>query len=181
MEWGKMGMDPIKVVNFFNERILYALVPRDFTENKGIAISQTGTSSLDMLNLWARGEQAEIERPFLAEWDRILALNGKEGWRVEIVWREMTPDSGPEIWNRVRIARDVGVFTPDEIREIAGYPPLTEDQRAEIARIPAKGSNPGDKVDFGSNNGTDDRADVGPNPPPASFNDPDKKIDGTPQ
>jgi len=23
--------------------------------------------------------------------------------------------------------------------------------------------------------------DVGPNPPPASFNDPDKKIDGTPQ
>lgn len=181
MEWGKMGMDPIKVVNFFNERILYALVPRDFTENKGIAISQTGTSSLDMLNLWARGEQTEIERPFLAEWDRILALNGKEGWRVEIVWREMTPDSGPEIWNRVRIARDVGVFTPDEIREIAGYPPLTEDQRAEIARIPAKGSNPGDKVDFGSNNGTDDRADVGPNPPPASFNDPDKKIDGTPQ
>ena len=181
MEWGKMGMDPIKVVNFFNERILYALVPRDFTENKGIAISQTGTSSLDMLNLWARGEQTEIERPFLAEWDRILALNGKEGWRVEIVWREMTPDSGPEIWNRVRIARDVGVFTPDEIREIAGYPPLTEDQRAEIARIPAKGSNPGDKVDFGSNNGTDDRADVGPNPPPASFNDPDKKINGTPQ
>jgi len=176
MEWGKMGLDPIKVVNFFNERILYALVPRDFTENKGIAISQTGTSSLDMLNLWARGEQTEIERPFLAEWNRILELNGKKGWRVEIVWREMTPDSGPEIWNRVRIARDVGVFTPDEIREIAGYPPLTEDQRNEIARIPAKGNNAGDKVDF-----SDGREDVDTNPPPASFNDPDKKIDGTPQ
>lgn len=142
IEWGKMGLDPIQVVNFFNERILYALVPRDFTENKGIAISQTGTSSLDMLNLWARGEQTEIERPFLAEWDRILALNGKEGWRVEIVWREMTPDSGPEIWNRVRIARDVGVFTANEIREIAGYPPLTNDQQEEISNMPGKGHNP---------------------------------------
>lgn len=179
MEWGKMGLDPVKVVNFFNERILYALVPRDFTENKGIAITQTGTSSLDMLNLWARGEQSEIERPFLAEWNRILALNGKEGWRVEIVWREMTPDSGPEIWNRVRIARDVGVFTPDEIREIAGYPPLTEDQREEIAKIPAKGSNPGDKVDFSSgDDDTDDREDAGLNPPPASFNTPKKSAKG---
>jgi hypothetical protein len=121
-----------------------------------------------MLNLWARGEQAEIEKPFLAEWDRILKLNGKDGWRVEIVWREMTPDSGPEIWNRVRIARDVGMFTPDEIREIAEYPPLTEDQRKEIARIPAKGNNAGDKVDFG----IDDKSpqEFIPNPPPASFN-----------
>ena len=172
LDWSKMAIDPIKVVNFINERVLYALVPRDFTENKGIAISQTGTSSLDMLNLWARGEQAEIERPFLAEWDRILSLNGKDGWRVEVVWREMTPDSGPEIWNRVRIARDVGMFTPDEVREIAEYPPLTEDQRKEIARIPAKGNNAGDKVDFGA----DKKEDGEPNPPPASFNQGGKKV-----
>jgi len=171
LDWSKMAIDPIKVVNFINERILYALIPRDFTENKGIAISQTGSSSLDMLNLWARGEQTEIETKFLEEWKRILKENGKEGWRVEIVWRDMTPDSGQEIWNRVRIARDVGVFSPDEMREIVEYPPLTEDQRKEIAKMPAKGNNAGDKLDFNA-----DKTD-GPNAPPASFNGPPNSAD----
>jgi hypothetical protein len=154
MDWTDNGLNPMEVVNFYNERILYALIPRDFTENKGIAISNTGTSSLDMLNLWARGEQHEIEEPFLRIWDKILEENGFPGWRVEFVWKEMTPDSGDQLFNRMRVARDVGVFTPDEMREMVEYPPLTEDQRKEIERIPAKGNNPGDKLGFVDPNGS---------------------------
>jgi hypothetical protein len=163
LDWSKMAIDPIKVVGFLNERILYALVPRDFTEVKASTLGQSGSSNLDMLNLWARGEQHEIEGPFLAEWVSILAANKKPGWRVEIVWREMTPDSGAELWNRVRIARDVGVFTPDEIRELVEYPPLTEDQSEEITNMPAKGNNSGGGLGFGGEvpDGTSDDPKMG--------------------
>lgn len=173
LDWSKMAIDPIKVVNFINERILYALIPRDFTENKGTAISQTGSSSLDMLNLWARGEQDEIEQVFLREWRSILATNGKVGWRVEIVWRDMTPDSGKELWDRVRIARDVGFFTADEGREIVGYPVLSASQREELASMPSKGSNPGDKLDFGDPSKSNVNAEPGAFNGPA--NSPNKK------
>jgi hypothetical protein len=149
LDWSKMAIDPIKVVGFLNERILYTLVPRDFTEVKASTLGQSGSSNLDMLNLWARGEQHEIEGPFLAEWNNILIANKKPGWRVEIVWREMTADSSAELWNRVRIARDVGVFSANEIREIVEYPPLTAGQVEEIAAMPAKGSNPSEGLGFG--------------------------------
>lgn len=149
LDWSKMAIDPIKVVGFLNERILYTLVPRDFTEVKASTLGQSGSSNLDMLNLWARGEQHEIEAPFLQEWKGILRENSKAGWRVEIVWREMTADSSAELWNRVRIARDVGVFTADEIRELVEYPPLTTDQAEEISNMPQKGNNPGNGLGFG--------------------------------
>ena len=125
-------LNPMDVIDHFERRILYTIIARDFTEQMGQAISHSAAPGLSLLTLMARNEQDEISEPFCEWWNKILEANGYEGWRVTIEWRDLTEDSEDQMYMRSEIAAKVGAWTIDEIREIAGWEPLTDDQRDEL-------------------------------------------------
>lgn len=125
-------LDPMAIIDHFERRILYTIIARDFTEQMGQAISQSGAPGLSMLVLMARNEQDEIAEPFCEWWEKILEANGYEGWSVSIEWRDLTEDTEDQMYMRSEIAAKVGAWTIDEIREIAGWEPLTKTQKDEL-------------------------------------------------
>ena len=123
----KIAIDPIRVVQFLETRILYALIPRDFTEQSGQAVSKTSAPTLKLLVLVADGWRARASKPFTDMWAEILEENGYPGWTVEIVWKELDPTDEKAIYDRAAVANGMGIFTEDEIREMVGYEPKPED------------------------------------------------------
>lgn len=123
----KMAIDPIRVVEFLERRILYALIPRDFTEQSGQAVSKTSAPTLKLLVLVAEGWRTRAAKPWIELWQEILADNGYKGWKVEIVWKELDPTDEKSLYDRVSVANSMSVFTEDEIRDMVGYEPKPED------------------------------------------------------
>jgi len=119
----KMPIDPMKVIDHYERRILYSIIARDFTEQTGQAISQTAKPGLTLLILMAKSEQEEIAAPFIEFWKKIFDLNGLDGWSVEIEWRPFEETSDEMMYRNAEIAAKIGAWTEDEIREIAGWPP----------------------------------------------------------
>ena len=117
----KLAIDPIRVVQFLETRILYALIPRDFTEQSGQAVSKTSAPTLKLLVLVAEGWRSRSSKALLEMWSEILEENGYKGWKVEIIWKELDPTDEKLIYDRAAVAKGMGVFTEDEIRDMVGY------------------------------------------------------------
>ncbi len=128
----KLAIDPTKVIDHYEKRILYTLIARDFTEQTGQAISQSAKPGLTLLVLMARSEQEEIAEPFIELWKQILEANGKVGWSIEIQWRDLIEASETELYTQAKLAMEVGAWTKDELRDIANWSALSDEQKIEL-------------------------------------------------
>lgn len=121
------------IVSYYESRILDALIPKNFTDSDKAGSLSSNAANLDVLTLYVRGEQHEIEEPFLKLWHEILTANGLDGWKVEIVWRDLNPVAESEKFKQLEIAVKAGIFTEDELREMVGYPAKPEEEIEEAA------------------------------------------------
>jgi len=131
----KLAIDPMKVIDHYERRILYTIIARDFTEQTGQAISQSAAPGLTLLILMARSEQDEISAQFIEFWKQIFEANNLPGWSIEIEWRPFIESPDETLYKNADVVSKIGSWTSDEIREIAGWPPLSEDQKAELSGI----------------------------------------------
>jgi hypothetical protein len=127
-----LPINPIDVVQSYEIRILYALIPRDFTEQSGTAISQSGAPNLKLLTLVAEGWREKVSRPFIEMWDKVLEDNGYPGWHIEIEWVDLDAENESELYKRAETAfKMTDTFTQNEIRSIAGWPAKSDKDIAE--------------------------------------------------
>jgi hypothetical protein len=129
----KLCIDPMQVITSYEERVLKALVPRDFLESQNGGSGGLGKSNaagLELLMMIAEGWRERVAKTFIEMWNTILEENGYEGWKVEVEWKELDPTDESELFKRAAIAFGMtNLFTEDEIREIAGKPPMSEEDK----------------------------------------------------
>ena len=112
-------------------KIVQYVICRDFTENQGSSLSGSSASGLEFLKLRAEGQREDIFEKFAEFYNNILKENGKEGWKVRPVWKELEPKN---LLNDAMIAKamvESGVFTENEVRETVEFPELSEEELAE--------------------------------------------------
>ena len=112
-------------------KIVQYVICRDFTENQGSSLSGSSVSGLDFLKLRAEGQREDIFEKFADFYNNILKENGKEGWKVRPVWKELEPKN---LLNDAMIAKamvESGVFTENEVRETVEFPELSEEELQE--------------------------------------------------
>jgi hypothetical protein len=112
-------------------KIVQYVICRDFTENQGSSLSGSSASGLEFLKLRAEGQREDIFEKFAEFYNNILKENGKEGWKVRPVWKELEPKN---LLNDALIAKamvEAGVFTENEVRETVEFPELSEEELQE--------------------------------------------------
>jgi hypothetical protein len=112
-------------------KIVQYVICRDFTENQGSSLSGSSASGLEFLKLRAEGQREDIFEKFAEFYNNILKENGKEGWKVRPVWKELEPKN---LLNDAMIAKamvESGVFTENEVRETVEFPELSEEELQE--------------------------------------------------
>jgi len=112
-------------------KIVQYVICRDFTENQGSSLSGSSASGLEFLKLRAEGQREDIFEKFAEFYNNILKENGKEGWKVRPVWKELEPKN---LLNDAMIAKamvEAGVFTENEVRETVEFPELSEEELQE--------------------------------------------------
>lgn len=112
-------------------KIVQYVICRDFTENQGSSLSGSSVSGLEFLKLRAEGQREDIFEKFAEFYNNILKENGKEGWKVRAVWKELEPKN---LLNDAMIAKamvEAGVFTENEVRETVEFPELSEEELQE--------------------------------------------------
>lgn len=112
-------------------KIVQYVICRDFTENQGSSLSGSSVSGLEFLKLRAEGQREDIFEKFAEFYNNILKENGKEGWKVRPVWKELEPKN---LLNDAMIAKammEAGVFTENEVRETVEFPELSEEELQE--------------------------------------------------
>jgi len=112
-------------------KIVQYVICRDFTENQGSSLSGSSASGLEFLKLRAEGQREDIFEKFAEFYNNILKENGKEGWKVRPVWKELEPKN---LLNDALIAKamvESGVFTENEVRETVEFPELSEEELQE--------------------------------------------------
>lgn len=112
-------------------KIVQYVICRDFTENQGSSLSGSSVSGLEFLKLRAEGQREDIFEKFAEFYNNILKENGKGGWKVRPVWKELEPKN---LLNDAMIAKamvEAGVFTENEVRETVEFPELSEEELQE--------------------------------------------------
>lgn len=139
----RLAIDPIRVIESYEARILKAMIPRDFTEQTGAAVSKSATPTLRLLMLVAEGWREKVSGPFEELWRKIFEDNGYPGWSIEIQWTDLDPVDETELYRRAQIAFTMGdTFSQNEIREIADWPAKSEVDEEQIEIIPEVKSEP---------------------------------------
>jgi len=127
------AIDPTVPDAYLIREAILHLFPRDFVDVIAQSISTTSTPLVLLLKMIIQGWQQIVSIPFEEKiWTEFLALNGYEGYRVELEWASVVPVDEEK---RDRLAMQeflAHVITLDQARAKMGLPPLSDEERVQI-------------------------------------------------
>jgi len=129
---GNVG-DLVEVDKYLKAEILQQLMPRDFVEQTGQAISTSGTPILELLMMVVRGWRRIISEPFEALYTEILEANGFKDWAVEFVYTDPNMENKLEKQKVIVQAFSLGMLPIGRAYEEMGWQPLNEAEQKEMA------------------------------------------------
>jgi hypothetical protein len=112
--------------------ILNHLIPRDWIEQNGQAISKSSQPLWDLAMLVVDGWRANLAEPFEELLTKILEANGFKDWSVEFVWKKLEYEDKVQTRNQALAAWERGALTLDRLYKIMDWEPLTDDERAQL-------------------------------------------------
>jgi hypothetical protein len=128
---GNVG-DVVPVDEYLKAEILQHLIPRDFIEQNGPAISTTGTPLLELVMMVIRGWRRIISEPFEALYTEILEANGFQDWACEFVYTDPAMENKLEKQKVIVQAFSLGMLPLNRAIAEMGWQPLTEEEQAEM-------------------------------------------------
>jgi hypothetical protein len=109
------------------------LIPRDFIEQNGQAISTTGTPLLELVMMVIRGWRRIISEPFEALYTEILEANGFKDWACEFTYIDPAMENKLEKQKMIVNAYAQGMLPLGRAIAEMGWQPLTEKELEEMA------------------------------------------------
>jgi hypothetical protein len=129
--FGNVG-DITKPDEYLKAEILQHLIPRDFIEQNGQAISTTGTPLLELVMMVVRGWRRIISEPFEALYTAILEANGFKDWAVEFTYIDPAMENKLEKQKVIVQAFSLGMLPLNRAIQEMGWQPLTEEEQEEM-------------------------------------------------
>lgn len=129
--FGNIG-DITKPDEYLKAEILQHLIPRDFIEQNGQAISTTGTPLLELVMMVVRGWRRIISEPFEALYTEILEANGFKDWAVEFTYIDPAMENKLEKQKVIVQAFSLGMLPLNRAIQEMGWQPLTEEEQEEM-------------------------------------------------
>jgi hypothetical protein len=124
--------DMTKVDAYFLSLILKHLIPRDWVEQNGQAISKSSTPLLDLAMMVVRGWREIISEPYEKLYTAILEANGFADWAVEFTYKDLdVSDKGKEK-DRSLQAFIAKAITLDRFYEETGRKAPSKEERADL-------------------------------------------------
>lgn len=130
--FGNIG-DITKPDEYLKAEILQHLIPRDFIEQNGQAISTTGTPLLELVMMVVRGWRRIISEPFEALYTEILEANGFKDWAVEFTYIDPAMENKLEKQKVIVQAFSLGMLPLNRAIQEMGWQPLTKEEQKEMA------------------------------------------------
>jgi hypothetical protein len=112
--------------------ILNHLIPRDWIEQNGAAVSKSSQPLWDLAMLVVDGWRANLAEPFEELLTQILEANGFKDWSVEFVWKKLEYEDKAQLRTQALAAWERGALTLDRLYTVMGWDPLTEEERAQL-------------------------------------------------
>lgn len=113
--------------------ILNHLIPRDWIEQNGAAVSKSSQPLWDLAMLVVDGWRSNLAEPFEELLTRILEANGFQDWSVEFVWKKLEYEDKVQMRTQALDAWARGAITLDRLYKIMGWDPLTDKERVQLA------------------------------------------------
>ncbi len=129
--FGNVG-DLVPVDQYLKSEILQQLIPRDFVEQTGQAISTSGTPILELLMMVVRGWRRTISEPFESLYTDILQANGFQDWAVEFSYIDPAMENKLEKQKVIVQAFSLGMLPLGRSIQEMGWQPLTEEEQKEM-------------------------------------------------
>lgn len=114
--------------------ILNHLIPRDWIEQNGQAVSKSSQPLWDLAMLVVDGWRAALAEPIEELLTRILEANGFEDWSVEFVWRKLEYEDKAQLRTQALAAWERSALTLDRLYKIMGWDPLTDEERTQLEK-----------------------------------------------
>ena len=112
--------------------ILNHLIPRDWVEQNGQAISKSSQPIWDLAMLVVDGWRTMIAEPYEALYTDIVQANGFEDWSVEFVWKKLEYEDKAQLRTQALAAWERGAITLDRLYKIMGWDSLTKEERTQL-------------------------------------------------
>ena len=114
--------------------ILNHLIPRDWIEQNGAAVSKSSQPLWDLAMLVVDGWRTFLAEVFEALLTQILEANGFTDWSVEFVWKKLEYEDKAQLRTQALAAWERSAITLDRLYKIMGWDPLTDEERAQLAK-----------------------------------------------
>ena len=128
---GNVG-DIVKPDEYLKLEILNHLIPRDFIEQNGQAISTTGTPLLELVMMVVHGWQRIISEPFEKLYTDILEANGFADWACEFTFKDPNLENKVEKQKLAMQAASLGLMPLARLYDELGWQPLTKEEQKEM-------------------------------------------------
>lgn len=137
---GNVG-DITKPDEYLKLEILNHLIPRDFIEQNGQAISTTGAPLLELVMMVVHGWREIISKPFNDLYTDILNANGYIDWACEMTFKDPSLDNKVERQKLALQAYSLGAMPESRLYEELEWQPLSDEEMDAIKE--AKANNGG--------------------------------------
>ncbi|MGB5101540.1 MAG: hypothetical protein WBN94_13205, partial [Methanothrix sp.] len=112
--------------------ILNHLIPRDWIEQNGAAVSKSSQPLWDLAMLVVDGWRTFLAEVFEALLTQILEANGFADWSVEFVWKKLEYEDKVQMRTQALAAWERGAITLDRLYKIMGWDALTDEERKQL-------------------------------------------------
>ena len=110
------------------------LIPRDWIEQNGQAVSKSSQPLWDLAMLVVDGWRANLAEPIEELLTRILEANGFADWSVEFVWKKLEYEDKVQLRTQALAAWERSALTLDRLYKIMGWDPITDEERAQLEK-----------------------------------------------
>ena len=120
--------DATKVDEYLKKEIVAQLMPRDFIEQNGQAISKSAGPLLDLVMMVVHAWRDVISEPFEQLYNQILEANGFTGWKCKFIYEDPDiSDKGAEAERSLK-ACIAGLITLDRFYDETSRDPIQGDE-----------------------------------------------------
>ena len=114
------------------EILNHLMMPRDWIEQNGAAVSKSSRPLLDLAMLVVDGWRYNLAEPFEELLTKILEANGFTDWSVEFVWKKLEYEDKAQLRTQALAAWERGAITLDRLYKIMGWDTLTAEERTQL-------------------------------------------------
>lgn len=135
LQWERPSIpfNPTEIDQYLIKEAIYHIFPRDILEVAAQAISTTSSPLLELLKMMVQGWQSLCSIQFEnLLWNKFLALNGYEGYRIELNWAQLLPEDKNQVATRTLNLFTNHVITLNEARTELGLITLSDEEKQEL-------------------------------------------------